>query len=414
MLIEWIDTLRSHLLALPSLAKFAIVMAGIVYMPALARRVKVPELVGLLLFGVLLGPYVLDVAGADRPIAQFFADLGRLMLMFTAGLEIDIELFRKAQTRSVIFGVITTIVPQVLGTACGLAFGYSFIPAVVIGSLLASHTLLSLPIVTRLGAISLEPIVVAIGATMVSDTLSLIIFGICVSTYTTGFSASGLTVQIVEVAIVVPLILIGVSRAGAWILGKLGYSEERYFVTMLGIMAVAGVLTDLINLPDIVGAFLAGVAVNAAAHDHPAKEKLEFVGSALFIPIFFIVTGFLIAPNAVAQTVFEKFWLVASIVASLIVGKGIAAAIAGRAFGYPREARLTMWALTLPQVAATLAATLVGYNTLNAAGMRLLDEKMFNTVLVLLVVTSILGPALTQLFAPQMVEQEERAKAGAT
>ena len=401
MLIEWIDTLRSHLLALPSLAKFAIVMAGIVYMPALARRVKVPELVGLLLFGVLLGPYVLDVAGADRPIAQFFADLGRLMLMFTAGLEIDIELFRKAQTRSVIFGVITTIVPQVLGTACGLAFGYPFIPAVVIGS-----------IVTRLGAISLEPIVVTIGATMVSDTLSLIIFGICVSTYTTGFSASGLTVQIVEVAIVVPLILIGVSRAGAWILGKLGYSEERYFVTMLGIMAVAGVLTDLINLPDIVGAFLAGVAVNAAAHDHPAKEKLEFVGSALFIPIFFIVTGFLIAPNAVAQTVFEKFWLVASIVASLIVGKGIAAAIAGRAFGYPREARLTMWALTLPQVAATLAATLVGYNTLNAAGMRLLDEKMFNTVLVLLVVTSILGPALTQLFAPRMVEQEGRAKAG--
>src|SRR6516225_324285 len=163
MPIEWIDTLRSHLLALPSLAKFAIVMAGIVYMPALARRVRIPELVGLLIFGVLLGPNVLDVAGADRPIAQFFADLGRLMLMFTAGLEIDLDLFRKAQTRSVTFGFITTVVPQVLGTACGLAFGYPFIPAVVIGS-----------IVTRLGAISLEPIVVTIGATMVSDTLSLI------------------------------------------------------------------------------------------------------------------------------------------------------------------------------------------------------------------------------------------------
>jgi Kef-type K+ transport system membrane component KefB len=130
MSIEWIDTFRSHLLALPSLAKFAIVMAGIVVMPALARRLKIPELVGLLAFGVLLGPYVLDVAGADRPIAQFFADLGRLMLMFTAGLEIDIDLFRKAQTRSVIFGVITTIVPQVLGTACG-----------TIGATLVSDTL---------------------------------------------------------------------------------------------------------------------------------------------------------------------------------------------------------------------------------------------------------------------------------
>ena len=192
MSTEWVDTVRSHLLALPSLAKFAIVMAGIVGIPRLARRVRIPELVGLLFFGVLLGPSVLDVAGADRPIAQFFADLGKLMLMFTAGLEINIELFRKAQARSVTFGVITTLVPQVLGTACGLAFGYPFIPAVVIGSLLASHTLLSLPIVIRLGAIGLEPVVVTIGATMVSDTLSLIIFGICVSTYTTGFSPSGL------------------------------------------------------------------------------------------------------------------------------------------------------------------------------------------------------------------------------
>jgi hypothetical protein len=106
------------------------------------------------------------------------------MLMFAAGLEIDLDLFRKAQTRSIIFGVITTIVPQALGTAYGLAFGYGIIPAIVIGSLLASHTLISLPIAKRLGALGLEPVVVTIGATMVSDTLSLIIFGICVSTYT--------------------------------------------------------------------------------------------------------------------------------------------------------------------------------------------------------------------------------------
>jgi Kef-type K+ transport system membrane component KefB len=138
------------------------------------------------------------------------------------------------------------------------------------------------------------------------------------------------------------------------------------------------------------------------------------VSKALFIPIFFIVTGFLVAPIAVAHTIFDEFWLVAGIVTALILGKGIAAAIAGRAFGYAFQARLTMWALTLPQVAATLAATLVGYNTLNAAGVRLLDEKMFNTVLVLLLVTSILGPTLTQLFAPRMVEQETRAKSRAT
>src|SRR3974377_1155418 len=247
----WLDIFRSHAVAPPNLAKFAIVMAIIAGAPALARRVRIPELVGLLAFGVLLGPYVLDIAPVNHPIVQFFGDLGRLLLMFAAGLEIDINLFRESRTRSVIFGLITTMVPQLLGTAYGLAFGYGIIPAIVIGSLLASHTLLALPIVTRLNALSFEPVVVAIGATMVSDTLSLIIFGICVSTYTTGFSPSGLALQIVEVAIFVPLILVGVSRAGAWILNKLKDNQGGYFVTMLGIMAVGGDVCDLINLPAI-------------------------------------------------------------------------------------------------------------------------------------------------------------------
>jgi len=411
MTMEWLDAFRSHALALPNLAKFAIVMAIIAFAPTLTRRARLPELVGLLACGILLGPYVLAVAPMNHPIVQFFGDLGRLLLMFGVGLEIDMSLFRKTQTRSVIFGLITTIVPQVLGTAYALAFGYGIIPAIVIGSLLASHTLLAMPILTRYGALGLEPVVVTIGATMVSDTLSLIVFGICVSMYTTGFSPSGLTVQIVEVAIFVPLILIGVSRAGAWLLNKLRDNQAGYFVTMLGIMAVSGELADLINLPDIVGAFLAGVAVNAAVSDQPAKEKLEFFGRAFFIPIFFIVIGFLIVPVAVGQTIFNKFWLVAGMVVSLILGKGIAAAIAGRAFGYARQASLTMWSLTLPQVAATLAATLVGYNTLNAAGQRLLPDEIFNTVLVLLVVTSLLGPVLTGLFTPGMVKQEALAKA---
>jgi Kef-type K+ transport system membrane component KefB len=288
----------------------------------------------------------------------------------------------------------------------GLACGYSIIPAIVIGSLLASHTLLSLPIVVRLGAVGLEPVVVAIGATLVSDTLSLIVFAICVSTYTTGFSTSGLVLQLVEVAIFVPLILVGISRAGALILSRLGGNEEGYFITMLGIMGVAGVLAGLIELPGIVGAFLAGLSVNAAVGNNPAKEKLEFLGKALFIPIFFVVTGLLIQPVTLAQAVVEHFWLVTGIIAALIVGKGLAAFISGSAFGYSHPAKFEMWALTLPQVAATLAATLVGYQTVNAAGGRLLDEKMLNAVLVLLVVTSILGPILTERFTPRLLKQE--------
>jgi Kef-type K+ transport system membrane component KefB len=382
--MEALDAFRTHVLALPNLAKFPIFIAAIVGIPPLVRRVRLPDMVGLLLLGVILGPYVLDLFGENRPIANFFAELGKLLLMFSAGLEIDVALFRKVQTRSMVFGVFTTIVPLFLGTVYGLVFGYSLIPAIVIGSLLASHTLLSLSIVTRLGAVHLEPVIVTVGATVVSDTLSLIVFAICVSTYTTGFSWSGLAIQVAEIAVFVPLILVGLSRAGAYILNKVQESEEGFFVVMLGIMALAGLLADLINLPGIVGAFLAGLSVNAAVQSHLAKEKLEFFGKALFIPSFFVVTGFLIAPVPFVRSFVENFPLAVGILVAILVGKGIAAEIAGRVFGYTQSARLTVWALTLPQVAATLAATLVAYDTVSATGQRMLDGRMLNTVLVLM------------------------------
>ena len=408
--MELADALRVHVLALPNLAKFAIALAIIAGVPPLARRAGLPEMVGLLLFGVVLGPHVLGLFGEDRPIADFFAELGKLLLMFSAGLEIDIALFRKAQTRSIIFGLFTTITPLLLGTFFGLAFHYALIPAIVVGSLLASHTLLGLAIIDRLGAARLEPMVVTIGATVLSDTLSLIVFAICVSTYTTGFSPAGLATQLTEIAVFVPLILFGLSRAGSYALGRVQDNENAYFVLMLGIMAVAGVLAEYINLPDIVGAFLAGLAVNAAVGKHSAKTKLEFLGKALFIPSFFIATGFLIDPSVFAKSVVDNFPLVAGIVGTLVLGKWVAAAVVGRVFGYTPAARSTMWALTLPQVAATLAATLVAHDTVDAAGQRMLDDRMLNAVLVLMLATSILGPVLTERFAPRMLEEEARER----
>ena len=403
--MDLLDAIRSHVLALPDLAKFAVIVAVIVGVPRQAARIRLPAMVGLLLFGVALGPHVLGFFGEHRPIADFFAELGKLLLMFSAGLEIDIALFYRAQKRSIIFGVFTTTVPLVFGTFLGLGFGCALIPAIVVGSLLASHTLLSIPIVQRLGVIRLEPIVVTIGATVLSDTLSLIVFAVCVSIYTTGFSPEGLAIQLIEIAVFVPLILIGLSRAGSYALSKLGSDEEAHFLVMLAIMAVAGAIADKINLPGIVGAFLAGLAVNGAVKENPARAKLEFFGKALFIPSFFIVTGLLIDPVAFAADIVHHFPLALGIVVALLAGKWIAAAAGAHAFGYAPAARSTMWALTLPQVAATLAAAVVAYNTRNAGGDRMLDGTMLNAVLVLMLATSILGPVLTERFAPRMRDE---------
>jgi len=397
-----LDIVRDHLFSLPGLAKFALGMAMLVVIPRLCRRLHIPDGVGLLLGGVIIGPYVLGFFSTDRPIADFLAELGKLLLMFFAGLEIDLALFRRARNRSITFGITTTVLPLVLGTAVGLTFGYPAIPAIVIGSLLASHTLLGLTTLDKLGLKGLEPITVAVGATVMSDTLSLVVFAICVSIYTTGFSPSGLVVLLAEIAGYIVFVLFGLSRVAAYVLKRVEDEEDTYFVLMLCIMAIAGVLADAIQLPGIVGAFLAGLAVNASARDKPASAKLEFLAKSLFIPIFFVVTGFLIDPIVFVQGIIDNFPLVAGIIAALLIGKWIAAWVVGRAFGYSRDEQLTVWSLTLPQVAATLAATLVAHDTLGPAGQRLLDDRMLNVVLVLVLLTAILGPVLTERFAPRL------------
>ena len=117
--MEFLEWIRSHALALPNLAKFAFAMAIIVGVPRLSQRVKLPAVVGLLLSGVVIGPHVLGVFPVHAPIADFLADLGKLLLMFFAGLEIDLALFRRARNRSIIFGLLTTSFPLVLGAGVG-------------------------------------------------------------------------------------------------------------------------------------------------------------------------------------------------------------------------------------------------------------------------------------------------------
>jgi Kef-type K+ transport system membrane component KefB len=405
-----IEIIRSHFVMLPDLAKFAVFMMLIAGAQPLARRLRVPPVVFLLLFGVVIGPYVLDIAGSKTPVASFIGEIGKLLLMFCAGLEIDLGQLRKSGRRSIIFGLATTAVPLVLGTAFALFSGYATIVAIVIGSLLASHTLLALPIVTRLGILSSEPVVISIGATVMSDTLSLIVFTICVSTYTTGFSPGKLALLLAEIAVFIPLIVIGLGRLGTYGLRKVQGTEDTHFALTLGIMGLAALLAHLIQLPGIVGAFLAGLAVNTAVQHHASKERLSFLGNALFIPVFFMVTGFLINPKVFASDIANHFGLVAGIVGSLLLGKAIAAFAVGRAFGYSATAQATMWAMTLPQVAATLAVAVVGYNTIDHTGRRMLTESTLNAVLVLMVVTAILGPVLTQHFAPKLRDEAHRGQ----
>jgi Kef-type K+ transport system membrane component KefB len=397
------DQLPEALTQLPMLARFAFAMTLILTVPALCRRLRLPAVVGLLAAGVAFGPYGLQVGPRDNEVAEYFAEIGKLLLMFFAGLEIDLQQFQRTRNRSLCFGFATFAIPLIAGFSVGMYFGYGWVSALVIGSLLASHTLLGYPIVQRLGLTRNEAVTVTIGATIFTDIASLLVLAVCVPIHSSGFSLTSFILQLVQLIIYVPLVLFGLSAVVHFLIGRMNDSKEGQFLVMLLSVAVAGIGAELINLEGIIGAFLAGLALNRAVHHSPAKEELEFLGNTLFIPVFFVTVGFLINPQVFVATAVSHLGLVTAIIAGLIVAKLLAALVAQKTFGYNRNEAFVMWSLSLPQVAATLAAALVAFNAQNAAGQRLIDEPVLNSVIVLMVVTSVLGPILTDVFGRRLV-----------
>jgi Kef-type K+ transport system membrane component KefB len=221
-------------------------------------------------------------------------------------------------------------------------------------------------------------------------------------------------VQIVELMAYVLLVFVCLSALGRWSIERVGQSKESQVILVLLIIALAGFGAEVINLEPIIGAFVAGLAINRALDHREAKEGLEFLGDTLFIPMFFVSIGFLINVQVFLQTLVTDTGLVVGIVGGLIASKFAAAHLTQRLFRYSRAEGHLIWSLSLPQVAATLAAAIVAYQTKNGAGERLIDEPVINTVLVLVVVTSILGPILTERFGRQrLAEQDAAAKATA-
>jgi Kef-type K+ transport system membrane component KefB len=388
---------------LPPLAKFVLALVLLAAMPHLCRRFGLPQAVLLLGAGVLFGPHGLGLFAEQRPVAGFLAEMGKLLLMFLAGLQIDLALLRQLRHRCAGFALLTTLLPLTLGAVVTLALGYGWLSAIVVGALMASHTLIGMPIVMRLGVTKLEPVVVAVGSTLLSDALALLVLAACVSAFAGGFSWSHLLLQLLGIVLFVPLLLLALGWAAARLMRALDEDEAGQFVLLLLALSLAALLAQSIDLPDIVGAFLAGLAVNATASGRPATAKLELMANALFIPAFFFVTGFIVDPLLFVQGASQHLPIAAGITAALLLGKWLAAQLAGRAFGYSADARLTVWALTMPQIAATLAAALVAFQTRDAAGQRLLDQDMLHAVLVMLVLTSVIGLLLTQRYASRLV-----------
>ncbi|QHG15380.1 cation:proton antiporter [Nostoc sp. ATCC 53789] len=380
---------------------FTILLTVIFTVPPIFERLRLPGLVGLLVAGILLGQNGLKLLNPESETINLLSDIGKLYLMFVAGLEIDLEQFRKTRNRSIGFGILTFLVPMIAGIATGRLFNFGWNTSVLIGSLLASHTLLAYPIVSRLGVVTNEAVTVTIGATIFTDTGALLVLAICVGIHGGEFSAMSLAILLGGLAIYTAVVLFGFDWAGKEFFRRSGDEQSNQFLFILLALFLASVGAQVIGVEKIVGAFLAGLAVNDVLGRSPVREKIEFIGSVLFIPCFFVDMGLLINIPAFIKTL-SSIWLTLVIVVALIGSKFIAALLAKLLYRYNTAELLTMWSLSLPQVAATLAAALVAYQTVNPAGERLISEGVLNSVIVLMLVTAILGPVITSRFAPSL------------
>jgi Kef-type K+ transport system membrane component KefB len=371
---------------------FAILLVVILTVPYAFERIRLPGLVGLLAAGVALGPHGLRLLNHDSETMKLLADIGLVYLMFVAGLEIDMQQFRQTKFRSMGYGSLGFIVPLIMGAATGRLFGFGWDTSILIGSLFASHTLLAYPIISSLGVLGNEAVVVTIGATIFTDIASLSVLAVCVAIHAGNFTIVKLLILLGLVAVYSAAVLFGLDWAGREFFRRTGNNEGNQFLFVLLALFLASLGAQLIGVEKIVGAFLAGLAVNDVVGDGPVKDKVVFVGSVLFIPIFFVSVGLIINIPAFIQSI-ASVWLTLALVCGPVLGKLAAAFLTKLIYRYKWREMLTMWSLSLPQVAATLAATLVGYR----AG--LLPETVLNSVIVLIVVTSTLGPILTSRVA---------------
>ncbi|QDT56556.1 Glutathione-regulated potassium-efflux system protein KefC [Caulifigura coniformis] len=395
---------------LSMMTRLAIGLAMVLWLPRLMERFRVPGILGFILAGVILGPGLTGVLRSDSESITLWAELGKLLFMFFVGFEIDLDKFNQARSKSAYFGALTFALPFAAAIFLGWALGYGWIASVVIGSIIASHTLLAHPILARLGLLERESVLVAISGTIFTDIASMLVLAMAVSVHETGFSWPFLITQLVELAVYVPLVLFGLSKLARKLIIHFGDTAESRVCILLLLIAMAAEMARMIHLEGIVGAFLVGIAVKRAMRGKFAIEQLEVLAKALFIPTFFLATGFLIDLPLLGRTLISRPGVVVGLVGALAVGKYSAAWLASRRWGYPAIESRLMFSITIPQMAATLASAVVGHQAKDASGTRLLEQDFVNAVLVLVVITCVVGPVLTERWGGLLASDANRSQ----
>ncbi|MEO1372841.1 MAG: cation:proton antiporter [Cyanobacteria bacterium J06635_10] len=378
----------------------------ILVVPILFERLRLAGLIGLILSGILLGPNGWNLFQIDDSVWELLSTIGFVYLLFVAGLEVDLEQLVRRRNRALGFGSFAFGVPLVLGTILGRVFGLDWLGSILIGSLLSSCTLLAYPIINRLGLINNEAVGVTIGASIFTDIAAMLMLAVCVAIHVKDFNIWQTITLLGWLTVYCVVVLVGFDWAGKEFLRRSGEDEGNQFLFVLTSVFLAAVGAQLIGVEIIFAAFFAGLAVNEVIGDGPVKEKIVFVGSVLFIPIFFVDLGLRLDFPAFVKNM-GMCWLTLFLILGLFTSKFIAALLAKLIYRYNWREIFTMWSISLPQVGVSSSVALVGYQA------QLLTPEVLNSVIVLILVTSFIGPIITNRVAvgltSSLLKQQETA-----
>ena len=390
---------------------FFIVLLIILSAPMIMNRLRIPHLIGMVIAGIAVGQYGFNILERDASF-ELFGQVGLYFIMFLAGLEMDMEGFRKQAGRILGFGILTFAVPFLLVFAAGRhLMDYSRPATLLLCCVMASNTLIAYPIVCKYGLQRHKAVTLSVGASMFALLMALLSLSVIVGIYDKGAAAEGGSVVLAVVWMMVKLSLyvagmvFFIPRATRWFLRH--YSDGvTQFAFVLSVLFLSAALTDLIGLEGVLGAFFAGLVMNRYIPQvSPLMGRLEFTGNAVFIPYFLIGVGMLINVRALFEG-WHTAYIVACIVVIGTLGKLLAGYAASFAFRLPWAHGNMMFGLTSAHAAGSIAIIMVGRRLEVSPGVYLVDAEMLNGVVMMILFTCIISSIVTESASRQIVLNE--------
>lgn len=374
---------------------FFMVLLVILLSPIIMGRLRIPHIIGMVLAGVLIGEYGLDILTRDASF-ELFGSVGLYYIMFLAGLEMDMEGLKKNKGRISIFGVLTFFIPFVLTFLMGIyLLRYSVVSSLLLGCIMSSSTLVAYPIVGRYGLTQHESSTLSVGATMVSLLLALSSMAIIVNSVKGASSAALWMWLVLKFALYISGLIWGIPRLTRWFLRR--YSDGvMQFIFVLAVMFFSAALSAAIGLEGIFGAFFSGLILNRfIPRFSPLMNHIEFTGNALFIPYFLIGVGMLINVRLLF-TGTHILWVVLCIVFFGTVGKALAAYLAGLLFRLPKAVSDMLFGLTSAHAAGAIAMVMVGRKLEIAPGQFLFNDEVLNGIVIMILFTCVISTMVTE------------------